>query len=103
MVQPSGIASGVSALVDTPLERLHWVPTLEGLLGVAVTADKEELGVLAIWLLCLGNGAVGDVETGSLEELTVDREFLAQSHPQKISGSGVLALPVGILGGIGAS
>ena len=45
----------------------------------------------------------GDVEDGSLEELTVNRGYLAQPQPQKVSGSGVLVLPAGIIGGIGAS
>ena len=95
MVPPLGLASGVLALVAPPLERLKWVPTLEGLLGVAVSADKEEVGVLAVRLLC--------VEAGSLEELTVDWGYLAQPQPQKISVSGVLDLPAGILEGIGES
>ena len=103
MVPPLGLVSGVSALADPPLERLHWDPPLEELLGVAVSADKEEVGVLAVRLLFVSNGAVGAVEDGSLEELTVNRGSLAQPQPQKVSGSGVLVLPAGIIGGIGAS
>ena len=91
------------ALVTPPLERLHWVPPLEEMLGVAVSVDKEEIGVLVVRLLCVGNGVVWAVESGSLEELTVNRGSLEQPQPQKISDSCVLALPAGILGGIGAS
>ena len=101
MVPPLGLALGVSALVDPPLERLHWVPLLEGLLGVSVSVDKEEVGILAVRLLCVGNGAVGAVEAGSLEELTMNWGSVAQPQPQKISVSGVLALPAGILADIG--
>ena len=70
---------------------------------MAVFADEEEVGVLVVRLLCVGNGAVGTVEAGSLEDLTVNRGSLEHPQPQKISGSGVLALPAGILGVIGAS
>ena len=70
---------------------------------MAVSADKDEMGVLAMRLLCVGNGVVGAVEAGSLEEMTMNRGSLAQLQPQKISVSGVLAMPAGILGGIGAS
>ena len=38
---------GVLALVAATLERLHWVSPLEAPLGVAVSADDKEVGVLA--------------------------------------------------------
>ena len=72
-------------------------------MGLSVSADKEEVEFLVVRLLCMVNGAVGAVEVGSLEELTVNRGCLVQPQPQKIYISGVLALPAGILGGIGAS
>ena len=59
---------------------------------MVVSEDKEEVGVLAAQLLCMGNGAVGAVEAGSLEGLTVNRGSLAQPQHQKISGSGVLSI-----------
>ena len=68
---------------------------------MVVSEDKEEVGVLAVQLLCMGNGAVGAVEAGSLEELTMNWGSVAQPQPQKISGSGVLDLPAGILADIG--
>ena len=61
------------------------------------------MGVLAVQFLCVVNGAVGAVEDGLLEYLTVNRGSMAQPQPHKISGSGLLDLPTGILGGIGAS
>ena len=67
---------------------------------MAVTADKEDVGVLVVRLLWVGNGEVGDVEAGSLEELTVNRGSLSQPQPQKIFFLGVLFLAAGILGGI---
>ena len=70
---------------------------------MAVSAHKEEVGDLMVRLLCVDNSAVGAVEAGSLEDLTVNRGSLEHPQPQKISGSGVLALPAGILGVIGAS
>ena len=113
---PLELAVVVLALVAPPFERIHWVPPLEAPLGVAVSADEEELGVLVtgldhlqliclwkLWLLGAENGVAGGVEAGSLEEPTVKRGYLAQLQPQKISVSGVLALPAGILGGIGTS
>ena len=51
----------------------------------------------------MGNSAARAVEAGSLEEPTVKRGSLAQLQPQKISDSGVLALPSGIIAGIGLS
>ena len=110
------LAAAVLVLVDPPLEWLHWVPHLEAPFGVVISADKDEVGFLAVgvdhlqlgrlwqlWLLGVGNGAAGVVEAGSLEEPTVKQGYLAQLQPQKISGSGALSLPEGILGGIGAS
>ena len=43
---PLELAEVVMALVAPPLKRLHWVPLLEASLGVAVSANKEEVGVL---------------------------------------------------------
>ena len=110
------LAAGVLALLYPPLERLQWVPPLEASLGVAVSADEEDVGVLTVgvdqlqlgrlwklWLLGVGNSVAGAVEAGSMEEPTVKQVSLAQLQTQKISGSGVLALPAGVLGGIGAS
>ena len=51
---------------------------MEEMLGVAVSVDKEEIGVLAVWLLCVGNGVVWAVESGSLEEPYVNRGSLIQ-------------------------
>ena len=94
---------GVLSLLNLPLDQLHWVPPLEASLGVAVSLDEEEVGFLALRFLGVGDGMAGAVETGSLEELTVKRGYLAHLQPQEISGSGVLALPAGILRSIGAS
>ena len=47
---------------------------------MAVFADEEEVGVLVVRLLCVGNGAVGTVEAGSLEELTVYRVTAASEN-----------------------
>ena len=69
---------------------------------MAVFADEEEVGVLVVRLLCVGNGAVGTVEAGSLEELTVYR-VMTKLQPRKTYGSGILSLTAGILGGIGES
>ena len=102
MAPPLELAVGVLAMVAPPLERLHWVPTLEASLVIVFSVEKEEVGVLD-WLLVVGKSAAGAVEAGSLEELTVKRGYLVQLQPQKISGSGLLALPAGILRSIGAS
>ena len=67
VVSPLELAEGVLALVDPTLERLHWVLPLEGSLGVEISADRKVVGVLAVRLLGVGNGAVGAVEAGSLE------------------------------------
>ena len=67
---------------------------------MAVSSDKEEVGVLAVRFLCVGNGEVGAVEAGSSDDLTVNRGYLAHPQSRKISSSGVLALPTGILEGI---
>ena len=73
--------------------------------GVLVAVmDQLQLGRLwKLWLLGVGNSVAGAVEAGSMEEPTVKQVSLAQLQTQKISGSGVLALPAGVLGGIGAS
>ena len=97
VVTPLVLASEVSSLVAPPLERLHLVPPFEGLLVVAFSADKEEVVVLAVRLLCVGNSAVGAVGSGSVEELTVNPVSLAHPQPQKIPVSDVLALPEGII------
>ena len=46
---------------------------------VVVSEDEEEVGVLVVRLLDVGNGAAGGVEAGSLEDPTVKRGTLAQS------------------------
>ena len=106
----------MTSWVAPPLERLHWVSPLEAPLGVAVSEDEEEVGILAtgvdqlqlcrpwkLWLLGVGNSTAGAMEAGSLEDPTVNRGSLAHLQPQKICRSGVLALPAWIIGGSGAS
>ena len=58
MVPPLGLELGVSALVDPPLEWVHWVPPLEVLLVVVVSADKYKVWVLAVRLLCVEAGSL---------------------------------------------